>query len=65
MTLAGSSNVSYLAVGMPYFFIRSLEKTLEASMRAAALSGPKAGIPTAASASTMPRASGSSCATTT
>jgi len=65
MTLAGSSKVSYLAVGMPYFFIRSLENTLEASMRAAALSGPKAGMPTAASASTMPRASGSSCATTT
>ena len=30
MTLAGSSKVSYFAVGMPYFFIRSLEKTLEA-----------------------------------
>ena len=62
---AARIEASYFAVGMPYFFIRSLENTLEASMRAAALSGPKAGMPTAASASTMPRARGSSCATTT
>ena len=50
MTLAGSSKVSYLAVGIPYFFIRSLLNTLLASMRAAVLSGPKAGMPTAARA---------------
>ena len=48
-----------------YFFIRVLEKILRASMLAASAVGPKAGIPAASMASTMPRARGSSGATTT
>ena len=59
-----SSNTSYAAVGMPYFFIRFLEKTLLPSRIAAFLSGPKQGIPIAFSASTIPRTKGSSGATT-
>ena len=59
-----SVNTSYCAVGMPYFFIRFLEKTLLPSMMAAALFGPKAGIPASCSASTQPNTSGSSGATT-
>ena len=58
------AKTAYRAVGMPYFFIRSLEKTLLPSRMAAALLGPKQGIPTASSLSTAPRTSGSSGATT-
>ena len=65
MAASASVNTSYFAVGMPYFFIRSLLNTLLASMRAAAALGPKAGMPASASLSTRPRASGSSGATTT
>ena len=54
-----------LAVGMWYFSIRFLEKLLLASMMAAAALGPKAGMPALSSSSTMPRARGSSGATTT
>ena len=61
---SGASNTSYRAVGMWYFFIRSLAKTLLASIRAALASGPKQGMPMAWSRSTHPRASGSSGATT-
>ena len=50
---------------MPYFFIRFFENTLLPSIIAAFLRGPNAGIPCAASASTMPRHSGSSGATMT
>ena len=50
---------------MWYFFISSLEKALLASMTAALARGPKAGIPAASRASTMPRARGSSGATMT
>ena len=58
------SAVKNSAVGIPYFFIRSLEKTLLPSMMAAFASGPKQGIPAASSASTAPSTSGSSGATT-
>ena len=60
-----SVKVLYLAVGMRYFFISSLEKALLASMMAALARGPKAGMPAASKASTMPRARGSSGATMT
>ena len=60
-----SVKVSYLAVGMWYFFMSSLENALLASMMAAFFRGPKAGMPSASSASTMPRARGSSGATIT
>ena len=50
---------------MWYFSIRRLEKLLLASMMAASARGPKAGMPAASRASTMPRARGSSGATTT
>ena len=43
--LSASSKTSYAAVGMPYFFIRFLEKTLLPSMIAASLRGPKQGMP--------------------
>ena len=59
-----SENTSYFAVGMPYFFIKFLENTLLPSMIAAALLGPKQGTPTSFNASTAPRTSGSSGATT-
>ena len=59
-----SSKTSYAAVGMPYFFMRSLEKTLLPSRIAAALFGPKHGMPTASRRSTAPRTRGSSGATT-
>ena len=49
---------------MWYFSIRPLEKTLLDSMTAALARGPKAGTPAASMASTMPRARGSSGATT-
>ena len=50
---------------MPYFFIRFFENTLLLSMTAAFARGPKARMPAASSASTMPAASGSSGATKT
>ena len=62
--LSISSNTSYSAVGILYFFISSFANTLLLSITAAALSGPKHLIPMASSASTAPRASGSSGATT-
>ena len=65
MAFWASVNTSYCAVGMPYFFIRSLEKALLPSMMAAALLGPNAGSPAAFIASTMPATSGSSGATIT
>ena len=59
-----SSKVSYAAVGIPYFFIRSLENALLPSMTAAFLSGPKVFMPAACRESTAPSTSGSSGATT-
>src|SRR3990170_2238459 len=53
------------AVGMPGRCISSWANALEDSMRAAARLGPKAAIPSTASRSTRPRASGSSGPTTT
>ena len=50
---------------MPYFFIRALEKALLPSMMAALALGPKARMPEASMASTMPMARGSSGATMT
>ena len=61
---SGSLKVSYAAVGMPYFFIRSFENALEPSRIAALALGPKARRPAASKASTAPAASGSSGATT-
>ena len=61
---AGEVNTSYRAVGMWYFCIRSLAKTLLDSIRAALASGPKQRMPAAWRASTHPRARGSSGATT-
>ena len=60
-----SVKVSYWAVGMWYFFISSLENALLASRMAALARGPKAGMPAASRASTMPKARGSSGATMT
>ncbi len=51
-------------MGIPYFFIKSLAKTLLPSIAAAALLGPKALIPFSSNLSTAPRAKGSSGATT-
>ena len=59
------SNTSYFAVGILYFFIRFFENTLLPSIIAADLSGPNVLKPSALSASTIPRTSGSSGATTT
>ncbi len=50
---------------MWYFFISSLENALLASITAALALGPKAGMPASSRVSTMPRARGSSGATTT
>ena len=61
---SASSKTSYAAVGMPYFFISPLAKTLLPSIMAARFSGPKQGMPSASIASTMPRHSGSSGVTT-
>ena len=62
--LSISPNTSYSAVGIPYFFIRFLEKTLLPSIIAASLEGPKQGTPILRRASAMPRTSGSSGVTT-
>ena len=58
-------NTSYLAVGILYFFIRSLEKTFEPSIIAAFFLGPNVLNPSACKASTIPSTSGSSGATAT
>ena len=55
---------SYSAVGILYFFIRFLEKTLLPSIAAAAFLGPKHLTPAASRLSTAPRTNGSSGATT-
>ena len=65
LALSSWVNVSYFAVGMWYFFINSLENALLASMTAALALGPKAGMPAFSRASTIPKARGSSGATTT
>ena len=59
------SNVSYAAVGISYFFIRSLENALEPSMIAAFFLGPNTLIPTCSNASTQPATNGSSGPTIT
>ena len=55
-----SSKFSYAAVGIWYFFIKSLEKALEPSKIAAFLRGPNTFSPSASNASTIPPTSGSS-----
>ena len=57
---SGSSKFSYAAVGMLYFFIKSLENALEPSRIAAALFGPNTRSPSASKASTTPPTNGSS-----
>ena len=58
-------NTAVRAVGMPWRSISALANALDDSMRAADRLGPKAAIPSTASRSTRPRASGSSGPTTT
>ena len=53
-------NVSYAAVGILYFFIRSLENALEPSRIAAFFLGPNTLKPSASNTSTTPPTSGSS-----
>ena len=53
-------NVSYAAVGILYFFIRSLENAFEPSSIAAFFLGPNTLKPSASNASTTPPTSGSS-----
>jgi len=53
-------NVSYAAVGILYFFIRSLENAFEPSSIAAFFLGPNTLKPSASNASTIPPTSGSS-----
>ena len=60
MALSQSVKVPYAAVGMPYFFISSLEKALLLSMTAARRVGPKHGMPISLSLSVSPIANGSS-----
>ena len=62
---SGLVKFSYAAVGIPYFFIRSLENAFEPSIMAAFAFGPKALMPASLNASTAPATSGSSGATTT
>ena len=61
----GSVKFSYAAVGILYFFIKSLENALEPSRIAAFFLGPNARIPAASSSSTRPPTSGSSIPTIT
>ena len=61
----GEVKTSYLAVGMPYFFIRFFENTLLLSISAANLLGPKQVNPPASRKSTIPAPRGSSGATNT
>ena len=60
MAASGSVKVSYAAVGIPYFFIRSLENALLPSMMAAFFLVPKILRPAASNASTIPAHRGSS-----
>ncbi len=60
-----SSNTSYFAVGILYFFIKSLENDFDDSICAAFLLGPNALIPCCSNASTIPADNGSSGATNT
>ena len=64
MAASKSSNTSYAAVGMPYFFISPFAKILLPSICAAAFDGPKTGMPMCSRASAMPRQRGSSGVTT-
>ena len=57
---SGSENVSYAAVGIWYFFIRSLENAFDPSRIAAFFLGPNTRSPSASNASTTPPTSGSS-----
>ena len=57
---SGSVKFSYAAVGILYFFIRSLENALEPSMIAAFFLGPKTRSPSDSNASTTPPTNGSS-----
>ena len=65
IALAGSVKFSYAAVGMLYFFIRSLENAFDPSRMAAFFLGPKVRMPAASSSSTRPPTSGSSIPTIT
>ena len=57
---SASSKFSYAAVGIPYFFIRSLEKALDPSRIAAFFLGPNTLRPLASKTSTTPPTRGSS-----
>ena len=57
---SASSKFSYAAVGMLYFFIKSLENALLPSRIAAFLRGPKIRSPLSSKISTTPPTSGSS-----
>ena len=59
----GSSKVSYPAVGMLYFFIKSLENALDPSKIAAFFLGPNTFNPSASNTSTIPPTNGSSIPT--
>ena len=59
------SNVSYAAVGISYFFIRSFENALDPSMIAAFLRGPNTLMFSFSKASTQPATNGSSGPTIT
>ena len=61
---AADVNVSYAAVGMLYFFIRSFENALEPSSIAAFFLGPNTLKPSFSNTSTIPPTSGSSMPTT-
>ena len=60
MAASGLSKVSYAAVGMLYFFIKSFENALEPSISAAFFLGPNTLNPSASKASTTPITNGSS-----
>ena len=60
MAASLSEKVSYAAVGMWYFFIRSFENALLPSRTAAFFSGPNTRSPLALKTSTIPPTSGSS-----
>ena len=59
----GSVKFSYPAVGMLYFFMRSLEKAFDPSRIAAFLRGPNTFSPSASNTSTIPPTNGSSIPT--
>ena len=62
---SASKNTPYAAVGILYFFIRSLANTLDPSSWAAALDGPNTGIPASFNTSASPATRGASGPTTT